>query len=59
MIILLTAIIGFIAGILFVAPALKEIPNGQRSKKAEHYNIKIILIAGLIGAIIFPLIFGL
>lgn len=59
MIILLTAIIGFITGVLFVAPALKEIPNGQWNKKAERYNIKMILIAGLIGAIIFPLIFGL
>lgn len=61
MITLLTAIIGFITGILFVAPALKEIPNGQgnRYKKVERRNLKMILIAGLIGAIIFPLIFGL
>lgn len=59
MIILLMAIIGFIAGILFVAPALKEIPNGQRNKKAERYNIKMMVIAGLIGAIIFALIWGL
>lgn len=61
MITLLTAIIGFIAGVLFVAPALKEIPYGQgnRYKKVQRHNIKMILVAGLIGAIIFPLIFGL
>lgn len=58
MITLLTAIIGFIAGVLFVTPACTEIPNGQRNKKAERHNIKLMLIAGLIGAIIFPLIFG-
>ena len=59
MITLLTAVIGFIAGILFVTPALKEIPNGQRNKKAERQNLKMIIIAGLIGAVIFPIIFGL
>lgn len=58
---LLIAVIGFIAGVLFVAPALKEIPYWQNryNKKVQRHNIKMILIAGLIGAIIFPLIFGL
>lgn len=60
MITLLIAVIGFIAGVLFVAPALKEMPYWQnRYKKVQRHNIKMILIAGLIGAIIFPLIFGL
>lgn len=62
MIIVLLIIIGFIAGICFVTPACKHIPecgNPNYWKKVKRNNAIIMITGGLIGAIIFPLCFTL
>lgn len=64
MITLLLIIIGFIAGICFVIPTCKQIPesvnlNSKYWKNVQRHNIIKLTIGGLIGAIIFPLCFML
>lgn len=64
MLTLLLIIIGFIAGICFVIPTCKNIPesvnlNSKYWKRVQHHNILKMTIGGLIGAIIFPIFFML
>ena len=62
MILVLLIIIGFIAGICFITPACKHIPECVESnywKKVKRHNVIIIITGGIIGAIIFPLCFTL
>lgn len=62
MITLLLIIIGCIAGICFVIPTCKQIPESVNLKskywrKVQTHNIIKLTIGGLVGAIIFPLCF--
>lgn len=64
MVTVLLIIIGFIAGICFITPACKHIPEcvnleSNYWKKVKRHNVIIIITGGIIGAIIFPLCFTL
>lgn len=64
MLILILIILGFILGFIFALEMCENIPEGvdlnrESWKKVQHDNIKKLVIGGLIGAIIFPLMFML